>query len=68
MQRQISSCGQHLADLVREIARGDDALAEILWERADRILAKDCGRECNRALTDAEIDLLLAGDEPEGAA
>jgi hypothetical protein len=36
---------------------------EILLERADRILAADGGRDCKRALTDAAIDLLLAGDQ-----
>ena len=59
-----------LADLVRTVGGSpfDADLVEILLERADRILAKDGGRDCKRALTDAEIDLLLAGDEPEGAA
>jgi len=41
---------------------------EILLERADRILAADGGRNCKRVLTDAELDLLLAGGEPKGAA
>ena len=38
---------------------------DILLERADRILAADGGRDCKRVLTEAEIDLLLAGDEPK---
>ncbi|HTF33334.1 MAG TPA: hypothetical protein VK714_06475 [Myxococcota bacterium] len=45
----------------------DAHLAEILLERAERILAADGGRHCNRALTEAEVDLLLAGDEPGAA-
>jgi hypothetical protein len=59
---------RHLPDLVHQVAQDDRALAEILWERADRILARDGGRECKRILTDAEIDLLLAGGEPKDAA
>ena len=59
-----------LADLVRLVqgALPDGPVVEILLERADRILAKDGGRDCKRALTDVEIDLLLAGDEPKDAA
>ncbi|HME68799.1 MAG TPA: hypothetical protein VKM54_02920, partial [Myxococcota bacterium] len=59
-----------LADLVRHVpgASRDGPVVEILLERADRILAKDGSRDCKRVLIDAEIDLLLAGDEPEGAA
>ena len=38
----------------------------ILLDRADRILAKDGGRNCKRVLKHAEVDLLLAGDEPAG--
>jgi hypothetical protein len=60
----------HLADLVYHV-RGpsrDGAVVEILLERADRILATDGGRDCDRALTGAEVDLLLAGDPPNGAA
>jgi hypothetical protein len=59
-----------LADLVRHVrgASHDCPVVEILLERADRILAKDGGRHCKRVLTDAEIDLLLAGDEPRDAA
>jgi hypothetical protein len=53
---------------VRQVARDDAALAEILWERADRILTKDGGRQCKRPLTSAEIDLLLAGEEAEDKA
>jgi len=59
-----------LADLVRHV-RGsspDVAVVEILLERADRILAADGGRHCERVLTNAEIDLLLAGGDPQGAA
>jgi len=41
---------------------------DILLERADSILVADGGRDCMRVLTDAEIDLLLAGDEPKDAA
>ena len=61
---------RYLSNLVRHV-RGsspDGPVVEILLERADRILAADGGRDCKRALTDAEIDLLLAGDQPEGAA
>lgn len=56
-----------LADLVRTVGGipFDARLAEILLERADRILAADGGRACKRALTDTEIDLMLAGEEPE---
>ena len=58
-----------LADLVRHVrgASHDGPVVDILLERADRILAKDGGRDCKRVLTDAEIDLLLAGDEPKDA-
>lgn len=59
-----------LADLVRHVRSSSDGngpIVEILLERADRILAKDGGRDCKRVLTDNEIDLLLAG-EPDGAA
>jgi len=58
--------GVHLADLVHDVrgASPDCPLVEILLERADRILAKDGGRHCERVLTDAEIDLLLPGGEP----
>jgi len=54
-----------LADLVRHVrgASPNGSVVDILLERADRILAKDGGRDCKRMLTDAEIDLLLAGDE-----
>jgi len=60
----------HLADLVRHVqgALPDGPVVNILLERADRILARDGGRDCKRVLTDEEVDLLLAGDEPEGAA
>ncbi|HME72360.1 MAG TPA: hypothetical protein VKM54_21210 [Myxococcota bacterium] len=60
--------GRRLSDLVRIVgsASFDTHLAEILLERADRILTADGGRECTRVLTDVEIDLLLAGDEPDG--
>jgi hypothetical protein len=60
-----------LSDLVRHVRSGSEEngpVVEILLERADRILAKDGGRNCKRVLTDTEIDLLLAGDEPKGAA
>jgi hypothetical protein len=62
--------GRHLSDIVRTVGGVpfDAHLAEILLERADRILAADGGRDCTRVLTDAEIDLLLAGDEPKDAA
>ena len=61
---------RHLSDIVRTVGRVpfDAHLAEILLERADRILAADGGRNCKRGLTDAEVDLLLAGDEPKDAA
>jgi hypothetical protein len=61
----------HLADLVRHVRSSSNEngpIVDILLERADRILAKDGGRKCKRVLTDEEVDLLLAGDEPEGAA
>ncbi|HME69986.1 MAG TPA: hypothetical protein VKM54_08970 [Myxococcota bacterium] len=59
-----------LADLVRTVGGSpfDADLAEILLERADRVLAADGGRNCKRVLTDAEIDLLLAGDERKRSA
>ena len=59
-----------LADLVRLVQGGlpNGPVVEILLERADRILAADGGRDCKRVLTDAEMDLLLAGDEPKDAA
>ncbi|HTF32471.1 MAG TPA: hypothetical protein VK714_02085 [Myxococcota bacterium] len=59
-----------LIDLVRHV-RGsspDGAVVDILLERADRLLAADGGRDCKRVLTDAEVDLLLAGDDPKDAA
>ena len=58
-----------LTDLVRTVGGFpfDAQLVEILLERADRLLAKDGGRHCKRVLTAAEIDLVLAGDEPAGA-
>jgi len=58
-----------LADLVRTVGGVpfDAYLAEMLLERADRILAKDGRRDCKRVLIDEEIDVLLAGDEPEDA-
>jgi hypothetical protein len=59
-----------LTDLVRHVrgsSHENSPIVDILLERADRILAKD-GRHCKRVLTDAEIDLLLAGDEPRDAA
>jgi hypothetical protein len=55
-----------LEDLVREVAPSGGPLAEIILERADRILAKDGGRQCKRALTDEEVDLLLAGNPGPG--
>ena len=60
-----------LADLVRHVrgsSHENGPIVDILLERADRILAKDGGRRCKRVLTDGEIDLLLAGDEPKDAA
>jgi hypothetical protein len=62
--------GRHLSDIVRTVGGSpfDPDLVEIFLERADRILAADGGRDCKRVLTDAEIDLLLAGDEPKDAA
>jgi hypothetical protein len=54
---------------VRSSSNENGPILDILLERADRILAKDGGRKCKRVLlTDEEVDLLLAGDEPEGAA
>jgi hypothetical protein len=53
------SRARHLFDLLPD----DGPLAEIIRERADHILAKDGGRQCERPLTDAEIDSLLAGDD-----
>jgi len=63
--------GVHLADLVRHVrgsSNENGPIVDILLERADRMLAKDGGRKCKRVLTDEEVDLPLAGDEPEGAA
>ncbi len=60
----------HLTDLVRHVRTSSEEngpVVEILLGRADRVLAKDGGRNCKRVLTDAEIDLLLAGDEPKSA-
>jgi len=59
-----------LADLVRTVGGlpFDVQLVEILLERADRMLAADGGRNCQRVLTDAEIDLLLAGEQLGSAA
>ncbi|HME72276.1 MAG TPA: hypothetical protein VKM54_20780 [Myxococcota bacterium] len=59
-----------LSDLVRIVggAPFDAHLTEILLQRADGILGKDGGPDCKRVLTDGEVDLLLTGDEPEGAA
>jgi hypothetical protein len=56
-----------LADLVRHFrgASPDGPVVDILFEP---VLAKDGGRDCKRVLTDAEIDLLLPSDDPEGAA
>ena len=66
----IPKAAMRLADLVRHVqgALPDGPIVDILLERADRILAADGGRVCKRVLTDAEIDLLLAGDEPKDAA
>jgi hypothetical protein len=59
-----------LADLVRLVQGGlpNGPVVDILLERADRILAKDGGRDCKRVLSDEEIDLLLAGNKPKDAA
>lgn len=59
-----------LDDLVRQLrgASHDGQIVNVLLERADRVLAADGGRDCARVLTEAEIDLLLAGDEPKNAA
>lgn len=57
-----------LSDLVHHV-RGpsrDGAVVEILLERADRVLATDGGRDCDRPLTGAEVDLLLAGEPRNG--
>ena len=61
---------RYLCDLVTTVGGVpfDAHLVEILLERAGRILAADGGRNCKRALTEGEIDLLLAGDQPGGAA
>lgn len=62
---------QRLADWVRHLrgaSQDDGPLVEILLDRADRILAADGGRKCTRAPTDAEVDLLLGGDDLKGAA
>ena len=52
-----------LNDLVHLVAPEGGPLVGILLERADRVLAKEGGRTCERPLTDVEIDLLLAGDD-----
>ena len=57
-----------LNDLVHLVAPEGGPLVGILLERADRVLAKEGGRACKRPLTDVEIDLLLAGDEPPDVA
>jgi len=57
-----TSRGKRLADLIWHVAPDNGPLAEILRERADRILAKDGGRLCERLFTDAEIDLPLELD------
>ena len=61
---------RHRSDIVRSVGGVpfDAHLAEILLERADRVLAADGGRGCERVLTEVEIDRLLAEDEPEEAA
>lgn len=62
---------ERLDDLVRHLrgdSQDDGVLVEILLKRAGRILARDGGRNCRRVLTDAEIDLLLAGDQLESVA
>jgi hypothetical protein len=66
----VAAEARSLADLVRHIqcSLPDGPVVDILLERADRILAKDGGRDCDRVLTDAEIDQLLAGNEPMDAA
>jgi len=58
---------RHLSDLVDAVGGfpGDTELVEILLRRADRLLAMDSGRDCQRVLTDAEIDSLLTGDDPK---
>jgi hypothetical protein len=62
----VTAKALRLADLVRHVqgALPDGPVVDILLKRADRILAKDGGRDCKRVLTDAEVDLVLAGDEP----
>ena len=65
--------GQRLSDLVRHV-RGSSHMALSLTSCLSaptafwRPMAADGGRDCKRVLTDAEIDLLLAGDEPKDAA
>ena len=56
-----------LNDLVRIVGGVpfDGKLVEILLERADRALAGDGGRDCKRALTEAEVDILLTCWEPQ---
>src|SRR5271166_5244306 len=57
-----------LADLVRHARSSSDEngpIVDILLERADRILAKDGGRNCKRVLTDAEIDCCLRAMSPK---
>jgi hypothetical protein len=58
-------------DLVRHVWSSSDEngpIVDVLLERANRILAKGGGRDCKRVLTYAEIDLLLAGNDPKDAA
>ena len=50
-----------------QVGRIRGPLAEILWERGDRMLAKDGEGDCERELTAAEISALLAGDVPKDA-
>jgi len=59
-RRRSSAPGRPLVRHVQG-ALLDGPVVDILLERADRILGADGGRDCKRVLTDAEIDLLLAG-------
>ena len=62
--RAVPPTGKEVAGLLPD----DGLLAEIILERADRILTKDGGRQCERPLTHAEIDSLPACDDPQDAA
>ena len=56
-------CLADLACHVRSSSDENGPIVESLLERADRILAKDGGRDCKGVLTGKEIDRLLSGED-----